>query len=396
MTVSAEVPEQLVSPSFCNGLRVALVHDWLTGMRGGEKALEAICELFPDAPLWTLLCCPDSVSKIITSRRITTSWLQHLPLARTKYRYYLPLFPLLAETTKVGIEDADIVISTSHAVAKSMVSRTGKRPLHVCYIHTPMRYAWDRFDDYFGPEQVGSFLSRFLFRPVTKLLQKYDLATLDRVDVFTTNSSYVAEQVKRIYGREAEVIYGPADVTRWEKVVRKPEDWYLMVSALAPYKRVDHAIEACAELGRSLKIVGSGPEEGKLRVLAATLGADVEFHGFVSDDQLADFYARGRALIFPGVEDMGLVPLEAISAGCPVIALAEGGVLDTMSPDTAVFYREATPAGLKQALTEFEDRSFDVTVMRNRARGFSKRKFQERFLAALAEAMTSAEFEITR
>jgi glycosyltransferase involved in cell wall biosynthesis len=394
MTVSAEVPEQLVSPSFCNGLRVALVHDWLTGMRGGEKALEAICELFPDAPLWTLLCYPDSVSKIITSRRITTSWLQHLPLARTKYRYYLPLFPLLAEATKVGIEDADIVISTSHAVAKSMVRRTGKRPLHVCYIHTPMRYAWDRFDDYFGPEQVGSFLSRFLFRPVTKLLQKYDLATLDRVDVFTTNSSYVAEQVKRIYGREAEVIYGPADVTRWEKVVRKPEDWYLMVSALAPYKRVDHAIEACAALGRSLKIVGSGPEEGKLRALAASLGADVEFHGFVTDDQLADFYARGKALIFPGVEDMGLVPLEAISAGCPVVALAEGGVLDTMSPDTAVFYREATPGALQQALTKFEDRSFDVTVMRNRARGFSKREFQERFVAVLAEAMKSAELEI--
>jgi glycosyltransferase involved in cell wall biosynthesis len=253
-----------------------------------------------------------------------------------------------------------------------------------------MRYAWDRFDDYFGTDQVGGLASRYFFRPVVKLLQKYDLATVNRVDVFCTNSSFVADRVKHAYGRDAEVIYGPTDVSRWQKVTRQPEDWYLMVSALAPYKRVDHAIEACATLGRSLKIVGFGPEERRLRALAAQLKANVEFLGFVSDNELARYYARGRALLFPGVEDMGLVPLEANAAGCPVVALAEGGVLDTMSGETAVLYDDPTPDGLERAIVEFESREFDEVALRSRAREFSKTKFQERFLQVLAGAMDAA------
>ena len=387
MTTLSAVARAALPSANSSPPRIALVHDWLTGMRGGEKVLDALCELFPDAPLWTLLSCPESVSPAIASRRITTSWLQHLPLARSKYRHYLPLFPLLSETTRVGPEDADIVISSSHAVAKAMVRRCGRKPLHICYIHTPMRYAWDRFDDYFGPQRVGRFLSRWFFRPVVKLLQKYDLATVHRVDVFCANSSFVAERVKRIYGRDALVVHAPIDVLRWQQVRRQPEDWYLMVSALAPYKRVDHAIEACAALGRGLKIVGSGPEERRLRAQAAQLHANVEFLGFVSDEELANYYARGRALLFPGVEDMGLVPLEAISSGCPVVALAEGGVLDTMTAETAVFYQTPTAQGLKQAIVEFEGRPFDDEVLRIRARQFSRQKFQERFLRVLANAM---------
>jgi glycosyltransferase involved in cell wall biosynthesis len=254
-----------------------------------------------------------------------------------------------------------------------------------------MRYAWDRFDDYFGPAQVGSFLSRFLFHPTVKMLQKYDVATVDRVDVFCTNSSFVAERVRRIYGREAAVIYGPVDVSRWERVVRQPEDWYLMVTALAPYKRVDHAIQACAALGRSLKIVGSGPEERRLRSLARSLDANVEFLGFVTDDELATYYARGRALLFPGVEDLGLVPLEAIAAGCPVVALAEGGVLDTMTSATAVFYQTPTAEALKEAIVECEGREFDREVLRRRAQEFSKERFQRRFLEVFRTALERSE-----
>jgi glycosyltransferase involved in cell wall biosynthesis len=329
---------------------------------------------------------PGSVSPTITSRRITTSWLQRLPLASKKYRHYLPLFPLFAEATQVGPEDADIVISTSHAVAKAMVRRHRGRPLHICYIHTPMRYAWDRFDDYFVPEQVGAFLSRWLFRPVVKLLQRYDLATVNRVDVFCANSTFVAQRVQRIYRRDAQVVCAPVDATRWQHVPRQPEDWYLMVSALAPYKRVDHAIEACASLGRSLKIVGSGPEELRLRALAARRGADVAFLGFVPDEELAGYYARGRGLLFPGVEDMGIVPLEAIASGCPVIALGEGGILDTMSSETAVFYSEPTAAGLRNAMLEFEGRSFREAALRARAAEFSKEKFKVRFVKLFEEA----------
>ena len=376
--------------SYSSHLKVALVHDWLTGMRGGEKALETICMLFPDAPLWTLVHIPGSVSKTIESRKIHTSFLQHMPFAKTKYRNYLPLFPLAAETTQVGAEHADVVISTSHAVAKAMVRKNSQsRPLHVCYIHTPMRYIWDRFDDYFGPEQVGRIASKLFFKPIAKLLQIYDLSTVNRVDVYCTNSHYVAKRIRTIYGRQAEVIYGPGDVGHWTNVVRSPEDWYLMVTALVPYKRVDQAIEACAKLGRKLKIVGKGPEEKRLRLHSRRLNSSVEFLGFVSDQELMSYYGRAKALIFPGVEDFGLVPVEAIAAGCPVIALAKGGVVDSMTGETAEFYEEESAAALQRAILRFETRTFSDMTLRRRAAEFTREQFRRRFEAVLRSAMSA-------
>jgi glycosyltransferase involved in cell wall biosynthesis len=306
-------------------LKVTLVHDWLTGMRGGEKVLELFCQRFPLAPLRTLLYIEGTVSVVISSHKITTSPLQHLPFSKTKYRHYLPLFPFFSEISK--ITSGDLVISSSHAVAKAMVKKRGANlPMHICYIHTPMRYVWDRFDDYFGPKKVGWLLSRFLFRPIAKLLQFYDLQTVKRVDTFIANSSFVAERVKRLYKREAFVIAPPVDLSLFENNTRNPKDWFLVVSALVPYKRTEQAIEACAALGKSLVIVGSGPEEKALRKLAQSLGGSVEFLGFVKDEALAKLYGQGRALLFPGVEDFGIVPVEAIAAGCPVIALKEGGI----------------------------------------------------------------------
>jgi glycosyltransferase involved in cell wall biosynthesis len=371
-------------------LKVALVHDWLTGMRGGEKALDALCEIFPDAPLWTLVHVPGSVSEAIEARTIHTSFLQHMPFAKTKYRHYLPLFPLAAEMTQVSGKDADVVISTSHAVAKAMVKKnSSRRPLHVCYIHTPMRYIWDRFDDYFGPEQVGHIASRLFFKPIAKLLQVYDLHTVDRVDVYCTNSRYVAKRIRNIYGREAEVIYGPGDVGNGAAVIRRPEDWYLMVTALVPYKRIDQAIAACAGLGRSLKIVGKGPEERKLKSLSKELRASVEFLGFVSEEELLDCYGRAKALIFPGVEDFGLVPVEAAAAGCPVIALAEGGVVDSMTAETAEFYEEESAAALQEAILRFERREFSDAAMRRRAAEFTREQFSRRFEGVLRSALSA-------
>lgn len=371
-------------------LKVALVHDWLTGMRGGEKALETLCAMFPGAPLWTLVHVPGSVSETIEARTIHTSLLQYMPFAKTKYRHYLPLYPLAAEMTQVSAEDADIVISTSHAVAKAMVKKNPHRqPLHICYIHTPMRYIWDRFDDYFGPSQVGHFASRLLFKPIAKLLQIYDRRTVDRVDVYCTNSHYVAKRIRNIYGREAEVIYGPGDVGNGAAVVRRPEDWYLMVTALVPYKRVDQAMAACASLGRRLKIVGKGPEERRLKKLSNKLGASVEFLGFVSDEKLLDCYGRAKALIFPGVEDFGLVPVEAAAAGCPVIALAKGGVVDSMTAETAEFYEEESAAALREAILHFEGRGFSDAAMRRRAAEFTREQFSRRFEAVLRGAISA-------
>jgi glycosyltransferase involved in cell wall biosynthesis len=371
-----------------SGLRVALVHDWLTGMRGGEKVLSAFCKLYPEAPLWTLLHIPGSTSATIENRRIHVSPLQYLPAARKRYRHYLPLYPLFAELTKA--RGADLVISSSHAVAKAMVARpAGNSPFHVCYIHTPMRYAWDRFDDYFGAERVGPIASRFFFRPIARALQEYDRRTADRIDLFIANSRYVADQVKHRYHRDALVISPPVDVDRFADQKREPEDWYLVVSALAPYKRVDDAIRACHALGRPLKIVGTGPELESLQALASHLGARTEFAGFVSDQELGHYYRRARALLFPGVEDFGIVPVEAIASGCPVIALGEGGILDSMSAETALFYGEATAEGLTQAILAYESRQhlYQPEVLRRRASEFSEERFLSSFSRAVEQAL---------
>ncbi len=371
-------------------LKVALVHDWLTGMRGGEKVLELLCKRFPEAPLWTLLYVPGTVSDLIADRAIKTSPMQHLPRVQSKYRYYLPLYPLMAELTKV--QGADVVVSSSHAVAKAMVKGGPNRPaLHICYIHTPMRYVWDRFDDYFGPEKVGKLASRLMFRPVARLLQMYDQRTVGRVDKFIANSRFVAERVKRIYNRDADILPPPVDVERFSSSIRSPEDWYLMVTALAPYKRVDDAIRACATVGRKLKIVGSGPEQYRLEKLAQLLDCDVEFLGFISDDELVHYYSRARALLFPGVEDFGIVPVEAIAAGCPVVALKRGGILDSMTDRTAVLYTEETVNGLVQAMLECELRKFEEADLRRRASEFGPDRFLSQFERILMNALEASQ-----
>ncbi len=379
--------EKRLSPSLdLESLRIVLIHDWLVSMRGGEKVLEVICGRFPNAPLSTLLYIPGSVSNTIANRPIKTSLLQSLPFSRSKYRQYLPLFPLFAELSRV--RDCDVVISSSHAVAKGMVKKgRDSRPLHICYIHTPMRYIWDRFEDYFGPDKVGALASRCMFKPVAIMLQAYDRRTVDRVDVFIANSHFVADRVKRHYGREAEILAPPVDVHRYVALTRSPEDWYLMVSALAPYKRVDQAITACARLGRELKIIGSGPEEKKLRVLARDLHASVQFLGFVDDACLGEYYRKARGLLFPGVEDFGIVPVEAIAAGCPVVAFAKGGVLDSMTPKTAELYSTETAEGLQEAMVKFESRTFCEKELRNRAIGFAPERFLRRFDEILGQAI---------
>jgi glycosyltransferase involved in cell wall biosynthesis len=371
--------------------RVALVHDWLTEMRGGEKVLDLVCRLYPSAPLWTLLHCPGEVSETIEARPIYTSLLQHMPYARTRYRNYLPLFPLFAEFHKA--QSADLVISTSHAVAKAMVSRRDQqKPFHICYIHTPMRYVWDMFDEYFGPARVGSFLSRFFYRPIAQLLQSYDKMTVGRVDLFLANSRYVADRVRRIYGREALVLPPPVNTDRFLATRREPEDLYMVVSAMVPYKRVDQAIRACAVLHRPLKLVGRGPETAELKRLAEKLGADVDFVGYVCDESLSDYYRRARGLLFPGVEDFGIVPVEAIACGCPVIALGIGGVLDSMTPLTSVLYKKATVDGLTQAMLTFESRenTFNVSDLREQALRFSEACFLFRLEQTIRNAIQPA------
>jgi glycosyltransferase involved in cell wall biosynthesis len=354
--------------------RVALVHDWLTGMRGGERCLEVFCELFPDAPLFTLLHVPGSVSPVIERRRIVTSFVQRLPGAATHYRRYLPLFP--AAVGGLSLAGYDLVLSLSHCVAKAV--RVGPGALHLCYCFTPMRYVWDLEEDY---ARGAGWLTRLALPPVAAALRRWDRRT-DSVHAFVAISHHIADRIRRVYGREADVIHPPVDVARF-RVAPATDDYYLVVSALVPYKRVDLAVAAAGRLGRRLLVVGTGPEEARLRALA---GPGVSFLGWRTDEEVAGLYARCRAVLFPAVEDYGIVPLEAAAAGRPTIALARGGALETMvgldgaEPPTAVFFAEPTVDALTAAITTFErvaDR-FDPAALRARAARFDRPGFARR------------------
>ena len=367
--------------------RVALVHDWLTGMRGGERCLEVFCELFPDAPLYTLVHVPGSVSPVIERRRIVTSFVQHLPRAASQYRRYLPLFP--AAVRGFDLAEHDLVLSLSHCAATAVRRAPGALHLSYCYI-------WDLYDDYFGPR--AGLAVRALMPPVAAALRAWDRRT-DGVDGFIAISQHIAERIRRIYGRSADVIYPPVDTARFRPAAR-PDDFYLVVGALAPYKRVDLTVAAANRLRRRLLVVGVGPEARRLRDLA---GPTVEFLGWRPDAEVADLYARCRAVLFPAVEDYGIVPLEAAAAGRPTIALARGGALETMvglgrsdGPPTALFFEEQTEEALAQAIVDFEaaEKRFDPAALRARAAEFDIAVFRRRLREYLGGRW--AEFQARR
>jgi glycosyltransferase involved in cell wall biosynthesis len=358
--------------------KIALVHDWLTGFRGGERVLLSIASLFPSAPIYTLFYKKNAVHPAIENHPIHASFLNRLPLAATHYRHYLPAFPLAAESLLP--KGYDLVISTSHAVAKSVRTRSAR---HWCYIHSPMRYVWDRFDDYFGPEIVGPMKSRFLYAPICRLLQIYDRATVHRVGHFAANSNFVRDRVRRFYGVDCEVIHPPVETSRFLKVQRRPEEFFLFFSALVPYKKADHAVLACQRLKKPLKILGKGPELKKLKSIA-----DPKFVEFIDDPTdavIEDHYSRARALLFPGVEDFGIVPVEASASGLPVVGLKAGGLLDSQTDGTCVFYGDQTVEGLMKAMEDFDGRSFNEAELRRNALRFSETEFREKTRASVAE-----------
>jgi glycosyltransferase involved in cell wall biosynthesis len=332
---------------------------------------------------------PGSVSPLIERRRITTSFVQRLPGAARRYRHYLPLFPRAVEA--FDLRGYDLVLSSSHCVAKGARPAPGAR--HVCYCFTPMRYVWDLYDDYFG-RRAGP-LVRALMPPVASALRRWDRRSSARVDEFVAISRHVAARVDRCYGRSAEVIYPPVDVQRFDVADGDAGDFYLVVSALVPYKRLDLAIQAVGRLGRRLLVVGSGPEERALRAVA---GPGVEFLGWRLDAEIAELYRRCRAVLFPGVEDFGIVPLEAMAAGRPVVAFAAGGVLETVvppgghEPPTGLFFDAQTVDALAGALRRLESGAiaFDPKALRARAEAFDRPRFKERIAAFLDRRRTGA------
>jgi glycosyltransferase involved in cell wall biosynthesis len=362
-------------------MKLALVHDWLTGMRGGEKALEVICERFPDAELFTLVHVRGSVSPAIERLRTHTSFVQRLPLVKRFYRHYLPLFPTAIE--QFSFDRFDVVVSLSHCCAKSIV-RPGRVP-HLCYCLTPMRYAWDQFEAYFGPERVGRAGSA-LMRPVMARLARWDRDTADRVDRYVAISHYVAGRIRRYYNREAIVVHPPVDTEFFHPDAAPPERFALVVSALVPYKRIQVAIAACRLAGVPLRIAGDGPDRAALEREAASAGADVRFLGRLSDDGIRELYRRAAVTLLPGVEDFGIVPLEAQACGRPVVALGRGGARETVVPgETGLLVDETGPDAFAEAIAQAVDRPFDATAIRRHAQQFSRARFGDQMAALIAE-----------
>ncbi|OGR88306.1 MAG: hypothetical protein A3A86_02125 [Elusimicrobia bacterium RIFCSPLOWO2_01_FULL_60_11] len=351
--------------------KVALVHDWLTGMRGGEKVLEVFCGMFPEADIFTLLHVPGSVSEKIESHKIKTSFLQSIPGIRNSYRYFLPLMPRAVES--FDLSAYDLVVSTSHCVAKGAVA--GTKAVNVSYCFTPMRYIWDQFDLYFGPERAGPVV-RGAMRILRPVLQRWDRKSSKRVTHFIADSAYVAARIRNFYGRQAEVIYPHADTEFYAPGTSKPGDFHLIVSALAPYKRLELAVEAFNRMGKKLKIIGSGPSLARLMGIA---GPNIEFLGWRSNEEIRDHYRACAALIFPGTEDFGIVPLEAMACGRPVVAYGEGGALETVSENASgIFFREASARSLTEAVRKAERMPWDGGKIRARALEFSREKFVSR------------------
>ena len=383
-------PQRLLTAPAALPGRVALVHDWLTGMRGGERVLDELAALFPRADLHTLFHVPGATSRRIDSLRVYESALARLPGARRHYRALLPLLPWAISRRR--LEGYDLVLSTSHAVAKGI--RVASGTPHLCYCFTPMRYVWDQADAY-----LGRGVRRALVTPLVHGLRRYDVRTSapDRVTRFAAISHTVADRIRRHYGRDAAVVYPPVRLDRLRPNGLPAEDFYLLVAGFVPYKREALVIEAFRRLGRRLVVVGDGPLRPRL---ARGAPPHIEFTGRVDDRTLADLYARCRALVFAAEEDFGLVPVEAQAAGRPVIAYGRGGAVesvvgrDATAPGlaTGILYARATPRGLTEAVARFEavEHEFDPGAIRAHAETFGVERFRAEILAEVERVFASA------
>ncbi|MCL2479885.1 MAG: glycosyltransferase [Treponema sp.] len=363
-------------------MKTAIVHYWLVNMRGGEKVLQALLEMFPDADIYTHVYNPAAMPVGIKSRRVFTSYIQKLPLAKKLYQLYMPLMP--NALNGFNLQDYDLVISSESGPAKGVVPNPNA--FHVCYCHSPMRYLWDMYHEYMGKTNP---VVRFFMKRLIPGLRLWDVASSNLVDRFIANSGYVAKRIRRYYNREAEVIYPPVDIEKFLAVKRKPDDFYLFFGQLAGYKRADLAIEACIKSGRKLVVAGSGAKKAEIKKY--TESGLVEFKGHVSDDELLELYAAARALIFPGIEDFGIVPVEAQAAGCPVIAYRDGGALETVRENaTGIFFDEQNAASLCDAIVRFENAASggafaDRKVFNDHVGQFSAQAFREKMEKIIKE-----------
>jgi glycosyltransferase involved in cell wall biosynthesis len=358
-------------------IKVAVVHDWLVTYAGAERVLEQILTIYPQADLFALCdFLPDHERAFIGGRKVSTTFIQRLPFARRRYRSYLPLMPLAIE--QLDLSGYDLVISSSHAVAKGVL--TGPDQIHVSYVHTPIRYAWDMQHQYLRESNLDRGIKAWLARWFLHKMRLWDIRTSPGVDHFVSNSKFIARRIKKVYGRTAKVIYPPVDCDRFQ-MVKEKEDFYLTASRLVPYKRVDLIVEAFNQMPDCrLVVIGDGPDYAKIKALA---GKNVEVLGYQSDERLRELMGKARAFVFAAEEDFGITPVEAQACGTPVIAFGKGGSLETVrasgSEPTGVFFEEQSAASVKSAVLSFETKrhSFSAESCRAHAEKFSAKRFRE-------------------
>jgi glycosyltransferase involved in cell wall biosynthesis len=364
-----------------SGLRVALVHYWYVRRRGGERVLEVLADMFPQADIFTLVYDPGALPDSIKSHKIAASFLQKLPQSKRYYRALLPFYPVALE--QLRLDDYDLVISQESGPAKGVITRAGT--CHICYCHTPMRYLWDMYHDYLSMAPFG-WLGRGFYSLACHYVRQWDYATAARVDHFVASSQNGARRIRKYYGRGSDVIYPPVDLDSFS-VSDEHEDFYLVVSPLVAYKRIDLAVEACNALKRRLIVIGDGPEKSALMKMA---GPTVTFLGFQTDEAVREHYRRCRAFLFPGEEDIGLTPIEAQASGRPVIAYGRGGAVETVAgfypgegvnpeESTGVFFAEQSGDALMEAILAFEavELEFSSALIRAQAERFDVAHFKE-------------------
>ncbi|MEN6461383.1 MAG: glycosyltransferase family 4 protein [Syntrophomonas sp.] len=361
-------------------IKTALVHDWLVSMGGAEKCLEVFCDLFPDAPLYTIVYAPETANKMgIPENKVCASSLQKIRNIQKRYRKFLPLFPYAIE--QFNLDDYDVILSDSHCVAKGVLTRADQ--LHICYCHTPVRYAWDLTHRYLRENEMQKGLKSTLARSALHYLRIWDVQTASRVDYFIANSYYTAARIWHCYRREAKVIYPPVNIDRFN-IQSKKGDYFLFFSRLVPYKKADLVIKTFNQLGLPLKVLGDGPQLDQCRKLA---GPNIEIMGYQDDGVVVESMNQARALVFAAEEDFGIVPIEAQACGTPVIAYGRGGALETVVPAdgsnwdtcTGMFFNQQTEASLAEKIKAFVkwENKFNPNVLRKNAERFNRERFKK-------------------
>lgn len=352
-------------------MRIALVHDYLVQYGGGERVLEALCELFPRAPIYTLVYDEKNILGAFKDRMIRTSFLQRIPLARSRHRLFPLLMPLAIE--EFDLSKYDLVISTSNSYAKGINATS----MHICYCHTPMRYAWDDCHKYLREFGYPSVLKKVVPFAMN-YIRLWDRISAERVNYYIANSQCVADRIKKYYRKDSTIIYPPVDISHFQ-ICGTIEDYFLIVSRLLPYKRFDIAIQAFKKLRMPLKIIGEGPDEKRLKKMARG-AANIEFLGRLPDNKVEEHFSKCQAFIFPSEEDFGIVQVEAMASGRPVISYRAGGALEIVEEGkTGLFFDEQTSESLEQALANFKSKNFDPRVIRESVKRFNKDIFKEKF-----------------